>query len=623
MFRKLQDLLEMWSSRKIAIVVIVVSVAFSEIIVIASDLLLHKSLVVETIIRTFLISFSISTLMALTYSRFMERLRRAEAALRTSEAENGAILMALPDMMLRFSFDGRFLQQHIARSHTSRCPAERFTGKTVYEVFPPELADQMMHYITAAMRTREMQQFKYQLPYTDAPCYFEARMVECNGDSVLTIIRDITTQKIAEAALEAERESLARRVEERTAALQTANKQTLHALQTRDEFLANINHELRTPLTPILAFSDLLQNEHYGPLNSRQKQISGNIKKSAQDLLEHINNILDFSDIKAGKMQLEIEALNVNDLCQASLRQLEHAARKKDLRVSCTLDHAVTIIQADPQRLNLMLNHLLKNAIKFTPNGGAIGLEVRSDTPAGLVHFSVWDTGIGIDSAHLPQLFQPFSQLQTNLNHEYEGSGLGLALVHYLAELHGGSVAVESQVGKGSRFTISLPWNTLLPPQPEADDTLVLSPEAATPSTTGKQPLILVAEDNAMNRKVLCHMLNMAGYATVVAEDGAAAIEALREHHPDLVLMDIQMPGMNGLEATRRIRADADLHDTPIIAVTALTMPEDRKRSQEAGVDHYVSKPMDMQQLLKIIAKTLNARPTRQVQEPAEDGHAP
>jgi CheY-like chemotaxis protein len=159
----------------------------------------------------------------------------------------------------------------------------------------------------------------------------------------------------------------------------------------------------------------------------------------------------------------------------------------------------------------------------------------------------------------------------------------------------------------------------MLPIQAEVDDTPVLPLMATQPSKTIKQPLILVAEDNAMNSKVLCHMLNMAGYNTVVAEDGATAIEMTRKHHPDLVLMDIQMPGMNGLEATRRIRADEELHDTPIIAVTALTMPGDRERGLEAGVNHYVSKPMDMQQLLKLIADILYSRPARQLQQPDKD----
>ncbi|MBN2389314.1 MAG: response regulator [Anaerolineae bacterium] len=618
MLSKFDDMLAKWSTRRIGVTVVILSIVFAELIVVGTEYLWHKSIRVESIARAFLIALIISVVMTQAHAAFINRLRRTETALRKSEAENRAILQALPDIMMQLSIDGHILHYHAPKDDDLWHPSEEFINKSIYEVLPHPFADQIMNCIAHAVHTEKMQQHEYQLSYPDGSRDFEARLVKITEDKILIIVRDISTQKAAEATLYAERTLLAERVEERTAALHATNVQLLQALQTRNEFLANINHELRTPLTPILAFADLLQNEHYGPLNNRQKQISANIKKSAQDLLELVNNVLDFSDIEAGKIHLEVEPLNVNDLCLDSLRQIEPAARRKNLRVSSTLDSSIPTIKADPHRVRQMLNHLLQNAIKFTPNGGAIGLEVHNDTITQMVHFSVWDTGIGIDTRYLPQLFQPFSQLQTNLNREYEGSGLGLALVHYLAELHGGSVAVESQVGKGSRFTISLPWN-MLPIQAKVDETPVVPLMATKPSKTSRQPLILVAEDNAMNSKVLCHMLNMAGYSTVVAEDGATAIEMTRKHHPDLVLMDIQMPGMNGLEATRRIRADEELHDTPIIAVTALTMPGDRERGLEAGVNHYISKPMDMQQLLRLIADILHSRPGRQPQLPDND----
>lgn len=618
MLTRLKRTLEKWDTRRIGAAVVIVSIVLAELIVVGTEYLLHGTVRSEAVIRAFLIALIISAVMASIHAISVKQLRQTEAALRKSEAENRAILQALPDVIFQLSVDGHILHYHTLKDDDLWRPSEEFINKPIYEVLPHAFADQIMSCINHAIHSEQMQQYEYQLSYPDGPRDFEARLVKINGDKVLIIIRDISAQKATEAALYAERTLLAERIEERTAALHATNVQLLQALQTRNEFLANINHELRTPLTPILAFADLLQNEHYGSLNNHQKQVSANIKKSAQDLLELVNNILDFSDIKAGKIQLEVEPFNVNDLCLDSMRQIEPVARKKDLRVTSTLDSNIPHIKADPQRVRQMLNHLLKNAVKFTPNGGAIGLEVHSDAATQMVHFSVWDTGIGIDIRYLPQLFQPFSQLQTNLNREYEGSGLGLALVHYLAELHGGSVAVESQVGKGSRFTISLPWN-ILPPQAEVDDTPVLPLMATKPPKTSKQPLILVAEDNAMNRKVLCHMLNMAGYTTIMAEDGTTAIDMARKHHPDLVLMDIQMPGMNGLEATRHIRADEELRDTPIIAVTALTMPGDRERSLEAGVNHYVSKPMDMQQLLEIIADTLHIRPGRQSKQPDKD----
>ncbi len=605
MFKKLQDLLEKWSSRKTAIIVIVVSIAFSEIIVITSDLLIQRSLVPQAIIRAFFISAGISAFMTLTYSKFMERLRLAEAALRKSEAENRAILQALPDMLFRLSVDGRFLQYHTAHPNNLWRLSDQLIGKSVYEVFPLEFADRVMGYIAEAVRTQEMQQYEYQLPYGDTPRYFEARMVRCDGDSVLTIIRDITAQKSAEAALKAERESLTRRVEERTAALQAANVQILHALQTRDEFLANINHELRTPLTPILAFADLLHNEHYGLLNDRQRQVAANIKESAQHLAELLNDVLDFSDFKSGQLRLKIEPVGVEEICQASLRQIEPAAHGKGLTITTTFDSAVSTIQADAKRLKKILDNLLNNAVKFTPKDGTVGLEVKGDKSTHTAHFTVWDTGIGIAEANIASLFQPFTQLEASITREHGGSGLGLAFVRYLVEMHGGAITVESQIGQGSRFTVSLPWHISMSDSMETPLIPFESPAAA--SHPNNKTLILVVEDNAMNRKVFCQMLNLAGYRTITAPDGATAIDAARTHQPSLILMDIQMPGMNGVEATRRIRSDAELQAIPIIAVTALTMPGDRERCMAAGANEYVSKPMDMKQLLKIIGQILSS----------------
>ncbi len=618
MFKTFEHMIEQWSTRKIAIAVVIVSIVLAELIVVGTEYLLHRSIQIESVIRAFLAALLISGIMTRVHGIFINRLRQIETALRKSEAENRAILQALPDVIFQLSADGHLLRYHTPNDNDFWRSADEVIDKSVYDVFPRASADQIMTCVDNAIRTQQMQEYQYQLSYPDGIHHFEARLVKLNGDKVLGIVRDISAQKAAEIALHNERTLLAERVEERTAALHAANAQLLQALQSRDEFLSNVNHELRTPLTPILAFADLLQNELYGPMNNHQKQISANIKKSAQDLLELINTILDFSDIKAGELRLEMEPFDVHALCRASLRQIEPAVRKKDLHISTTMDSAVTTIQADPQRVKQMLNHLLRNAVKFTPDGGAIGLDVSGNATTRMVHFSVWDAGIGIDTAHLPQLFQPFKQLQSSPTREYEGAGIGLALVRYLAELHGGSATVESQLGQGSRFTVSLPWN--IPPKPTMTEEHPGPPVATRASSeSDEKPLILVAEDNPMNRKVLCHMLNMAGYTTIAAEDGMAAVQATREHRPTLVLMDIQMPGMNGLEATRLIRADAEVGDTPIIAVTALTMPGDRERSFEAGVNRYVSKPMDMQQLLRTIADLLNPSPASEIRTTGEE----
>jgi len=259
-------------------------------------------------------------------------------------------------------------------------------------------------------------------------------------------------------ALQAEKASLAKRVEERTADLRVANTELTRALRLKDEFLASMSHELRTPLTAILGISEALQESVYGPLNDKQRKYMRTLENSGNHLLALINDLLDFSRIEAGKLSLEIDTVSVNDVCQVSLQITLDAAHKKQIRVSTTLDHAVETIQADERRLKQILVNLLSNAVKFTPKGGSIKLEVNGDAKNGLVYFSVQDTGIGIAEEDIKYLFDPFVQLDGGLNRAQEGTGLGLSLVHRLTELHKGRISVESQIGKGSRFTISLPW---------------------------------------------------------------------------------------------------------------------------------------------------------------------
>lgn len=274
---------------------------------------------------------------------------------------------------------------------------------------------------------------------------------------------DITDQKRAEVTLAAERAALARRVEERTTELLVKNTELAQALRARDEFLANTSHELRTPLNAVLGLSAGLQEEVYGPLTDKQHAALRTIEQSGRQLLDLINDILELARIEAGQVELDIRQISVEHMCQAVLRPIRQAARQKKLAIAERLDPLVTTIQADERRLKQMLVNLLSNAVKFTPPGGHIGIEVSGDPDHQLVHLTVWDTGIGIAPEQHDRLFQPFVQIDSGLNRQYGGTGLGLALVARLAALHNGSIMVESEVGAGSRFTISLPWHMSAP----------------------------------------------------------------------------------------------------------------------------------------------------------------
>ena len=270
--------------------------------------------------------------------------------------------------------------------------------------------------------------------------------------------KEIDERKRAEEALRKAHDELEIRVKERTAELSKANEELAHASRLKDEFLATMSHELRTPLNAVLGMSESLQEEVYGPINDRQLKAVCTIEESGRHLLELINDILDLSKIGAGKVKLEIAPVPVEPVCQASLQFIKQTAQKKRLKVSFMFDSSVNIIHADERRLRQVLINLLNNAVKFTSEGGRIGLEVEGDREQHLVHFTVWDTGIGIAEEDMERLFQPFVQLDASLSRKYEGTGLGLALVDNIVNMHGGSVSVESEVDKGSRFTISLPW---------------------------------------------------------------------------------------------------------------------------------------------------------------------
>lgn len=240
-------------------------------------------------------------------------------------------------------------------------------------------------------------------------------------------------------------------LEEQADELKTANR-------LKDEFLANMSHELRTPLNVILGNVEALEESVYGPLNEKQLNSLNMVRNSAKHLLQLINDILDISKISANKLLLKIKPISVQALCQTSLYMTQELAHKKQLHIAFVLDPAVEMIQADELRLKQILINLLSNAVKFTPEGGKIGLDVQGDDKQQIVHFTVWDTGVGIAEKDKANLFKAFVQLDGSLSRMQEGTGLGLFLVYRLTQMHGGSVSVTSEVGQGSRFTISLPW---------------------------------------------------------------------------------------------------------------------------------------------------------------------
>jgi signal transduction histidine kinase/CheY-like chemotaxis protein len=431
--------------------------------------------------------------------------------------------------------------------------------------------------------------------------------------------QEIAERQRAEAALEEERALLAQRVAERTMDLQAANAELARAARLKDEFLASMSHELRTPLTAILGMAEVLRMEAYGPLTEKQVKGMISIDESGRHLLDLINDILDLSKIEANKLELEIGSVSVESVCQSSLQFIKQTAHKKDIKVSFTLDNAVSILQVDERRFKQILVNLLSNAVKFTPEEGKIGLEVVGDTAQQMAHFIVWDTGIGISQEDMEQLFEPFVQLDSKLSRHYSGTGLGLALVYRMVKMHGGEVSVESEgvPERGSRFTVSLPWSepgkaeAVEPVASDASSTSDVSTPQPIPTTEAQSALILVVEDEETTATLLTDYLLVSGYRITIAQNGVEALEQARIKKPDVIVMDIQMPEMDGLEATRRLRADAELSSIPVIALTALAMHGDRERCLAAGANDYLSKPVNLKQLVEAIEVQLRQSASR------------
>ena len=379
------------------------------------------------------------------------------------------------------------------------------------------------------------------------------------------------------------------------------NEQALNqALKTKDDFLANMSHELRTPLNAIMGRAEAMQAGIYGSVSAKQGKALKTIEQSGRHLLALINDVLTFAKMEAEALTLEKSSVDLQAICEESLNLVRDQATQKQIKVIFTLDHDVTIIQADERRLKQILLNLLSNAVKFTPAGGKVGLTVMGDETDGIVRLTVWDKGIGIAEEDLQQLFKPFVQIDSRLSREYEGTGLGLALVERLTRLHGGEINVTSQPHRGSQFTVSLPWVPSKPEPIQPPLEPLEAPQLLKPTTS---PLILLAEDNAMNREMLVEFLEFMDYRVLAAADGQEAVEMARRHCPDLILMDVQMPKLDGLEATRILRADPTTKHLTIVALTGLAMSGDRERCLSAEVDDYLTKPVSLKLLQEAIEK--------------------
>ena len=412
-----------------------------------------------------------------------------------------------------------------------------------------------------------------------------------DDDLLICVCRDISDSKQAEEKL------------------QQTNQELQKATKLKDEFLANMSHELRTPLNAILGITEGLSEEVFGSLQEKQKNMLKIVEQSGNHLLELINDILDLAKIEAGEITLDLEVSNVKNICQSSLTFIRQMAMQKNLQLDLKGNIPELETLLDERRIRQVLINLLSNAIKFTPSGGKITLQYsleRKPIPndhsyQDWVCLTVTDTGIGITSDDLKKIFQPFIQVDSSLNRQYNGTGLGLALVKKIVELHGGYVSVTSEVNVGSQFAITLPYSDNISQQPPKPANISPHPSEVIGSDCDL-PLVLLAEDNEANISTITCYLEAKGFRLKIARSGQQAINLVQIQPPDLILMDIQMPELDGLEAIKRIRNIG--FTKPIIAITALAMKDDRQKCLDAGADEYISKPIKLKLLSTIIQRT-------------------
>jgi PAS domain S-box-containing protein len=520
--------------------------------------------------------------------------KRIENELKRNVNFTNAMMNAIPTPVFYKDRDGKYLGCNHAYTEFVGFTAEELYGKTALELWPGENSILAHHSDMDVMQERERQVQETTINDRNEKSRSVILVKNVFNDEsgntagMIGAFIDITDRKQSEDIL------------------RMTNLELERAMRVKDEFLATMSHELRTPLHAILGLSESLAEQYIGPLNTRQLRSVRTIESSGRHLYELIKDILDLSKLEAQKMTLDLTQVYVKEICEASLVFIKDSALKKHFQVYSELDPAVEYVQADGLRLKQMLVNLLSNAVKFTPEGGTVTLKVNGNQNAKTVGFTVSDTGIGIAPENLPRLFQPFVQLDGGLNRQFEGTGLGLSLVARMAQLHGGSVTVDSRPGEGSNFTIFLPWENPGPPARPAVQLAEVTVDAS-PSVpllpNGKTPLLLIAEDNEANIVSLSMYLQTRGYRTVIAHNGNEALTLAHLMHPDLVLMDLQMPVMDGLEAIRNLRIgnDPQLAAVPVIALTALAMPADRARSLEAGANAYLSKPVNLKELTETI----------------------
>src|SRR5579871_423580 len=549
-----------------------------------------------------------------------------------------ALFQAFPDLFLRVDRDGNVLDAKGGQSSDPFLACAHFAGRKLDQILPAGAMAEMRVAQERVRKTRSMEIIEFSIEGQSSSKSYEARLLPLEWEQWIAVLRNITGRKEDENKLKEYSQELERKNEELEAALVTAREAT----RMKSRFLANMSHEIRTPMNGVIGMTDFLMGT---ALDEEQKEYAVAIQRSARSLLVLINDILDLSRIEAGKLRVDRVLFPLRKLVDETASLFALQARGKGIEFTCEIDDGLAVtVASDPERLRQVLTNLLGNAIKFTEEG-RIGVKasIIGETLETIrARFVVHDTGIGIDKSMHEKIFESFTQADTSSSRKYGGTGLGLAISKQIVDLLGGDIGVESELGRGSRFwftaafgrptpgedapaprqrtrTVATPSTppVMKPFPPAPAERVTLNAPAVTPRPAAKPPdkpapaasagsgastRILLAEDNEINQRITLRLLEKLGFAADAVTNGQQAAEAAEKKKYDLILMDCQMPVMDGFEATAVIRHhEGSARHTPICALTANAMEGDREKCLAAGMDEYMTKPVGIDKLREAV----------------------
>jgi PAS domain S-box-containing protein len=533
---------------------------------------------------------------ALREQREKQARKLAEAELYRREQEFRALVENSPDIIARLDPQLRHLYVNPAIIQATGISSENFLGKTNRELeFPEKLCDAWEASLQQVLITGEGGMFDFEFPTPNGTRYYQSRIVpefalDGSIQSLLSITRDVTDDKLAELALRNNEAKLRQQAKE----LEQANR-------LKDEFLAVLSHELRSPLNPILGWATLLQSRQCDQVTT--KRALQTIERNAMLQTRLIEDLLDISRIMQGKLKLNSEPINLISTIEAAIETMRLAATTKSIVVRFTFDSAIGEVAGDASRLQQIFWNLLSNAIKFTPAGGQVNLSLTKQ--GNHAKIQVQDTGIGISAEFLPHVFEHFRQADSSSTRTYSGLGLGLAIVRYLVEQHGGTVRAESLgQGQGATFTVILPLSK--PEEPDSNDQLNQSSSSIIDDSSllleGLQ--VLVVDDEFDTREFVAFVLEDSGAVVKAVSSASEAIKALQERKPDVLVSDIGMPEDDGYSLLSKIRLVEPIFAKQMkaIALTAYAREEDRQQALKSGFQIHMTKPVDPTNLVAAVA---------------------